>query len=155
MKTSYFFFWYTAVVYLVLSLFGCSDNLITSPPAQITPLYHLDSLVIRTSQTGTLNVSNIAICDSQFACPVNVSFSASVNGTANGDNKYVQVSYSKDNQINFAFAKYNDAINGSHSFTINPELVSGSFDNINFYIKILENYSPNAFIKLTNINVTK
>lgn len=149
MKTLFILF--VACMAAGASLTGCANDSIGNISISNQPqvLLSIDSLVIRTSQTGTVNASNIAICVTQNVKPVTVSFTASINGTAQSENKYVQVSYSKDNQINFAFAKYNDAINGEHSFTISK------FDNISFYIKILENYSPNAFIKLTNINVTK
>lgn len=134
---------------------ACSDD--TTIINNCTPvvindtLFKCESFEIVTSETGIVNISNyMEWLPSTVDSNVIISFDGQVNGLAYGDVKYILVQTWYNNSLSFDYSKYNAEITGHHSF-----LIVDTFDMVNFYIKIFNNYSAPAYIRLTNITITK
>lgn len=113
-------------------------------------LFQLDSFTINARDTGVVNNSNYREWVTEPDSNIFIEFDAEVSPNVQRDVKYAQITLMQNNAVNFFFQRYNDDINGHHAFA-----VTEAFDAVTFYIKIYNNYSLPAFIRLTNIKITR
>jgi len=141
------------ILFIIAGLIGSGcDNSITAPPVVSgdEPLYTLDSLVIWSQDTGSVNISNLA----RYSPPpalrtgIEISFTGKVTHYYPGDVKYISVTTIHSGTVTYHYAKYGDEINGTHLLRVNIP-----FDELTFYVKIFDNHHTPAFVKLTNIKV--
>jgi len=141
------------ILSIIAGASSCSENdpVTTSkdkPASNI--LFQLDSFTINARDTGIVNNANYHEWVTGPDSNIFIEFDAITSPNTSRDIKYAEIILMQNHVINFYFQRYNENINGHHSFA-----VTDVFDAVIFYVKIYNNYSLPAYIRLSNIVITR
>lgn len=148
---AYINLFFIACIIAGASACGDNDSITTSfdkPASKV--LFTLDSFTINARDTGIVNNSNYREWVTQRDSNIYVEFDAVISSDTGNTVKYAEIILMQNSVVNFYFQRYNENINGHHAFA-----VVEPFDLVIFYIKIYNNYSLPAYIRLTNITITR